>query len=66
MIFLDESQVMCDEPDGWAKGWILSNSDMPVAKRSQQGDSSLITWAGIVNQTIIRPFKVVEEVKLNQ
>ena len=50
--------VSFDWPDGWAKGWILSNSDIPVAKGKQQGDSTLIIWAGIVNQTIIGPFKV--------
>ena len=38
---------------------------MPVAKRRQHGDGSVLIWAGIVNQTIIGPFKVSESFKLN-
>ena len=34
VILTDESWVAFDWPDGWAKGWILSYSDMPVAKRN--------------------------------
>ena len=36
---------------------------LPLFKRSQQGGGSMMTWAGIVNQTIIVPFKVYERVK---
>ena len=39
---MEESQVTNKWPDGWAKRWILSNSDMPVAKRSQWG--WLVGW----------------------
>ena len=39
---MGESHVIFDGPDGWAKGWILSNSDMLVAKRKQQGGSSVM------------------------
>ena len=35
VIFMDESRVTFDGPDEWARGWILSNSHMPVAKRMQ-------------------------------
>lgn len=61
VIFTDESRVTFDGPDRW----ILSNLDMSVAKRRQQRGSSFIIQAGIVDQTIIGPFKVDEGVKLN-
>ena len=65
VIFMDESLVTIDGSDGWAKKWILSNRDVPVAKRKQQRGHSLMIMAGIVNQTITGPFKVNEKVKLN-
>ena len=34
---------------------ILYNSDLPVVKRRPQGESSVMIWVGIVNQTIIGP-----------
>ena len=61
---MNKSQVTFDEPDGWPKRWILFNLDTPVAKRRQQGDSSMMIWAGI-NQTITGSFKAKEEIKLN-
>ena len=64
VIFMDESQVTFDGPNGWAKRWILSNSDVPVAKRIQQGGNSVI-WAGIVDQPITGPFNVDAVIKLN-
>ena len=63
-IFIDESRVPFDGPDVWAKGWIFTNSDVPVTKRRQQGGESVMIWAGIVDQTIIASFKV-EGVKRN-
>ena len=61
---MEESQMTFDEPDGWAKGWILSNSDVFVAKR-RKSDGNAMIQAGIVNQMIIGPFKVNERIKLN-
>ena len=65
VVFTDESQVTFDGADGWAKGRILSNSDVPVVKKRQQRGGSVMIWDGIVDQTIIGPFKIDEEVKLN-
>ena len=48
VIFMDESQMAFDGPDGWAKQWVLSKSDVPGAKKGKQGDSSVMK-AGIVN-----------------
>ena len=55
-----------DGPVEWNRGWISSNSDVPVSKRKQQGRDSLIIWDGIVDQTIIGPFKVDERIKLKR
>ena len=60
-----ESWVTFDRPDGWAKEWILSNSDVTVDKRRQQEGGSVVIWTGIVNQTVIEPFKVDERVYPN-
>ena len=49
-----------DEPDEWAKIGILSDSGVPLAKRSR-----VMIWDEIVNQTIFGPFKVFEGIKLN-
>ena len=65
VIFMDDSQMTFDVLDGWAKGLILANSYVPEAKRNRYGDRRIMTWAGIINQTIIRPFKVDEGLKLN-
>ena len=52
-----------DLTDGPNDGF-LSNLDMPVSKR-RQGDGSVMIWTGIVDQTIIGPFKDKDRVKLN-
>ena len=62
VIFPNESGLTFD---GLAKRWVLLNSDVPVAKRRQQVGGSVMIWAQIVDQTIIRPFKVNEAVKIN-
>ena len=56
-----KSLVTFDGPERWA----LHNSDVPLAKRKQQEGRSTMVWAGIVDQTINRLFKVDEGVKLN-
>ena len=58
VLFTDESRITLDGVDGLAKGEILSNSDVLVVKGKQPKSSSVIIWAGIVDQTIIGPFKV--------
>ena len=42
VIFMDEPQVIFDRSNEWVKGWILSNSDVLVAKRRQQRGSSMM------------------------
>ena len=52
VIFMDESLTF-DGPDWLTKWLILSSSDMPVVKRRQQKDSSMMIWAGIVDQPLL-------------
>ena len=66
VIFTDKSRMTFDGSDWWAKGRILSNSDMSVAKRRQQRGDSAMILPRIVNQTIIGPFKIDEGFKLNR
>ena len=42
VVLTNESQSTFDGPDGLVNGWILSNSDVPVTKRRQQGGSCVI------------------------
>ena len=51
VIFTAESWMTFEGTDGWGKVWILSNSDVPVAKRRQQRGGSVMIWIGIVNQS---------------
>ena len=39
---MGESEVTFAGPDGWAKGWILLNSVIPVSNSKQQGDGSMM------------------------
>lgn len=65
VMFIDESRMAIDEADSWAKGWILSDVDLPVAKRRQHGSGNVRVSAGIVDQNIIKPFKIDEGVNLD-
>ena len=65
VIFTDKSRVNFERPDIWVKIWILSTSNVSVAKRMEPGGCSWIIEAGIVDKDIIRPFKHDKEVKLN-
>ena len=51
-----------DGPDERAKGCILSNPDMSVAKR-RQGDGSVVIWTVIVEQTLIRQNKIDDSIE---
>ena len=64
-IFTGEYRVRFDGRAGWAKRWILSNLDVSVNKRRQQGGSIMMIWDGSVKQTVTEPFQVNEGVKMN-
>ena len=61
LIITDESPVRYDGQDGWTEVCILYSSDMPVAKENKYNCG--ILWATIVDETIIRPFKINERNK---
>ena len=42
VIFTMESRVAIDRPAEWDKEWILSYIEVPVAKRTQQRDGSVM------------------------
>ena len=64
VIFMDKSRVTFDGHDGWAKGWVLFNSDVLVVKIRQQEDGNVMIWVWIVDQTMIVTFKDDERIKL--
>ena len=41
---------------------VLSNSDVPVVKRRQQGGDRVRIWTEMINETITGPFKTDEGV----
>ena len=63
VIFTPEFRVTLYLPYGWLKGWILFNLDMSVTIKKREDNNEVI--GGIVDQTIIGLFKVVEKVSLN-
>ena len=65
VIFTDETWLTFDWPGKWAKDWVLTSLGVFVAKIMQQGGGSVIIWAELANQTILKPFKVDKGVKLN-
>lgn len=59
VIFTDESRVTLDGPDGWSKGWIFRDREPPSRLRRQQGGGGIMIWAGIVNDQVIGPYKLL-------
>ena len=51
VIFAKESRGTLDESDGWAKRWILFNSDALVTKRRQQGGSSVLSTKSLLDHS---------------
>ncbi|KAF4726495.1 hypothetical protein FOZ63_024500, partial [Perkinsus olseni] len=65
VIWTDEAHVSMDGPDGWARGWIMSESRTPSRNKRQQGGGGLMIWVGIVDGRVIGPERVKPGVKLN-
>ena len=60
VIFSDEPQATFDRSNGKAKELILSNLDVPVAKRRYQEGGRVMIWATIADKTIIEPLLINE------
>ena len=64
-LFSDESRATLDGPDGWMGGWLLNGATRKSKIRRQQGGGGVMIWAGIINDAILGPFAVPDEVKMS-
>ena len=63
-IFTDECRETLAELDKWSHGRLREGVTKPNHQRRQQGGGGVMFWSGIVDNTIIGPFKVPEGVKI--
>ncbi len=52
-------------PDGWATGWAINSSSIPLRCQRQQGVDGVMFWAAIVNDALMEPARVYKGVELN-
>ena len=64
ILFTDETRASWDGPDNWIKGWVLNNEKRPIITRRQKQGGGIMIWAGIMDDTILGPFRVPDGVKL--
>ena len=64
MLFMYEMWATLDGPDGQAKGWEVDTKETPWKLRRQQGGVGVMIWAAIINDEIVGPLKVDDEVKI--
>ena len=65
VLWTDECRATLDGPDGWSKGWLLTGQSPTIQTRRQQGGGGVMFWAGIINDTIVGPFRVPDGLKMN-
>ena len=65
VLWTDECRATLDCPDGWARDWVLKGRQAQHCMRRQQGGGDFMFWAGLLGNTIVRPFKVPQGVKIN-
>ena len=53
-----------DGPDGWMSGWLLNGTTPQGKIRRQQGGGGVMIWAGIINNQIVGPFRVLDGVTM--
>ena len=63
-IFTDECRETLAELDKWSHGRLREGVTKPNHQRRQQGGGGVMFWSGIVDNTLIGPFKVPEGVKI--
>ena len=64
VLFTDESRATLDGSDGWMSGWLLNGTKPRSKIRRQQGGGGVMIWAEIINDQIVRPFRVPDGVKM--
>ena len=57
VLFTDEARATLDGPDGRAKVWLPLEAFRLHCVRDQQGDGSLMLWAGIIENELLGPFE---------
>lgn len=64
VLFTDECRATLDGPDGWSKGWVSIGGNRPHRLRRQQGGGGVMFWAGIVDGTMVGPWKVPDGIQM--
>ena len=62
---IHESKITLDGSDGWARGWVCQGCHLGQFVKQQQGDDGIMTWAGIVGNELVSPYKVEDGTKMN-
>jgi len=65
VIWSDECRATLDGPDGWSKGWLLTDMEALHRFKRQQGGGGVMFWAAIIKDEIIGPFRLQKGVKIN-
>ena len=64
ILFTDKSRATLDGPDNWSKGWVVFGHQHPTRICRQQRGGGIMIWAGIINNQIVSPVRILEGVKL--
>ena len=64
VIFTDECRATLDGPDGWSRGWYDAHFPSPQRLQRQQVGGGIMFSARIINNEIVRSFKVKDGLKI--
>ena len=65
MLFTDECRATLDGPDGWARGWVKNGMQAPIRVKRQLGGEGVMFWARILEDTLIGPYQIPENIKIS-
>ena len=65
MYFTDEARATLDGPDGWDSGWVEEGQEADIRIRRQKGGVGVMFWAGIVENILIGPVRLSEDVEVD-
>ena len=63
--FTEELRASPNYPDGLTKGWVFNSDNWAMRIRRQQSSSVVMIWGRIIENKLIGPFRVPEELKLS-